>query len=71
MATTTLLKGHGLVEEGWPFIGTQVRARYRGSPGMGKCSCGEMSEMLPSTVARKRWHREHKDKVRAAIAAEQ
>lgn len=66
MATTTLLKGHGLRHEG----------RHRTSAGYvaggmapGKCSCGEKSDPLPSAAARKRWHRDHKDKVRAAQAS--
>lgn len=30
---------------------------------MAKCECGAMSDVLPSTNARKRWHREHKVEV--------
>lgn len=52
--------GHGLIDEGWPFIGTKIRASRRNGPGMGKCECGQMSDLLPSTAARKRWHKDHK-----------
>jgi hypothetical protein len=55
------LAGHGLIQEGWPFIGTHLQARYRSGPGMAKCECGSMSDVLPSASARKRWHRQHKE----------
>lgn len=29
------------------------------------CSCGAQSEELHSTAARQRWHRQHKDAIRA------
>jgi hypothetical protein len=59
------LAGHGLIREGWPFIGTNIEARHRTGPGMAKCECGAMSDVLPSTNARKRWHRGHKAEVDA------
>lgn len=61
----TRLAGHGLIAEGWPYIGTEVRKSHRSGHGMGKCECGTMSPMLPSTAARKRWHRDHKQEIRA------
>ena len=39
-------------------------------PGWPRCECGERAPTLPSDAARKRWHREHKEAVRAARAAE-
>ena len=32
-------------------------------PGQTRCQCGEWSPELPTTAARKRWHREHKQQV--------
>ena len=55
--------GHGLYGEGWPWIGTKIQALYRSGPGMAKCECGQMSDLLPSTAARKRWHAQHKQDV--------
>lgn len=54
------LSGHELRNEG--RIGG-----YGMSNGSGptKCSCGQKSPVLPSTGARKKWHREHKDQIRA------
>jgi hypothetical protein len=55
------LAGHELRNEGkvydvggWPVL-----------IGSGRCTCGERSPVLPTPAARKRWHREHKDTVRA------
>lgn len=61
------LTGHGLRHEGWAYIGTNIRATSEGAagPGMAKCECGAMSEMLRSRSARKRWHAQHKDELRA------
>jgi hypothetical protein len=33
--------------------------------GQGRCACGQVSPILPSTAARQRWHREHKQAVLA------
>lgn len=61
------LAGHELRYEGRVFdaavglVNSLVNGR-----GATRCSCGEWSPVLPSTAARKRWHREHKDAVRAA-----
>lgn len=32
-----------------------------GGEGRAKCSCGQLSSVLPSAYKRKQWHREHKD----------
>lgn len=70
----TRLAGHGLNYEGRalnedaPFTGAWVHY----SPGFWssdqregrtRCECGEWSPVLPSSAARKRWHREHKQQV--------
>ena len=57
-----VLKGHGLFAEGRVLAGYG----WGSGPGRGKCSCGALSETLPSTAARQRWHKEHKAEVRAA-----
>ena len=36
--------------------------------GPAVCSCGEQSEVLHGANARKRWHKQHKDDVRARRA---
>jgi hypothetical protein len=55
------LAGHTLPNEGRVF-GYQLGCMV----GSARCSCGEESPSLPSANARKKWHREHKDKIRAA-----
>jgi hypothetical protein len=57
------LPGHELKREGRIFdvLG------YRGKVGAAVCSCGWRSAVLDSDAARKRWHRDHKDAVRAAL----
>lgn len=59
--------GHTLRYEGAPF---DARGRVlfslpfkHGGPGRGKCSCGVLSDVLPSAGARQRWHRQHKAEV--------
>lgn len=64
MSAQVRVKGHTL-----PFEG-RVRSvyRYGSGPGHGRCSCGAASaDMLPSTAARQRWHRQHKSDVLAAV----
>lgn len=58
------LKGHGLFGEGHPCDATGRRSW--GSDGHGKCSCGALSESLPSNNQRKAWHRLHKAEILAA-----
>ena len=57
------IKGHGLVGEGAPHDaeGKRIWSVGTGGEGRGKCSCGELSEVLPSGMARKRWHKTHKE----------
>lgn len=74
----TNVPGHGLVGEGAGHAVNGCRegdcakgAAYRnwggiGGFGHGVCLCGAISPHLPSSTARKRWHAEHKDAVRAA-----
>ena len=72
MKGQTLLTGHTLFEEGRAVVhpdctvcrGLSWQARRR--KGHAKCSCGALSEHLTSGYQRKRWHREHKDEIRAA-----
>lgn len=41
---------------------------HTGNAGRGKCSCGELSDVLASGTARRAWHRKHKDDVAKAQA---
>jgi hypothetical protein len=64
------VKGHGLRGEGLAFV---QEPAYFGGPsgprmvfdqkGQGLCHCGAWSPILPTTAARRRWHREHKQAV--------
>lgn len=62
--TATSTGRHTLVAAGAPHNahGFQMPAAWGSTSGGGhaKCSCGEMSEDLASTNARKAWHRTHK-----------
>jgi hypothetical protein len=59
--------GHTLRAEGAPFdeAGAGPMYHYEGKVGRAKCSCGALSEMLPTNAARRRWHADHK----AAVVA--
>lgn len=59
------LAGHELLFEGQPC---GVHFYARNGNGLGKCSCGELSELLPTNAARQRWHRQHKADIAAKIA---
>lgn len=69
----TLVKGHTLTWEGEALVkpscteheclGGSVR-KTNTNHGHGLCSCGEMSGHEVTRAARKRWHREHKMRVR-------
>jgi len=63
MAIPNRLAGHELRNEGRVYGG--YSAGYINGPGRATCSCGFRSEELPSTNARKQWHRDHKARVRA------
>lgn len=60
----TIVPGHGLQFEGRAYDDDARWVLY-GKTGRGLCSCGELSPVLPSIAARKRWHREHKAEVKA------
>lgn len=67
MAGLFRVEGHALRREGAPYNddGTPAGSfvgdyHLRGGAGRGMCSCGEMSEVLPSSYKRRLWHREHK-----------
>lgn len=77
---STALPGHGLLNEGAAYTsgdctedrcypGSIPRRRWEGTSGRGHalCSCGAESPHLNSGNQRKRWHREHKMKVRAEL----
>lgn len=68
----TQLAGHGLLNEGAPFddAGDRVHVSTSG-PGRAKCSCGELSDPLPSGGARRRWHAAHKEAVRSSAQGSQ
>lgn len=57
------LVGHGLRMEGRVQLAGRLIGDGNGE-GRGSCTCGVDSPLLPSTAARKRWHREHKDAIR-------
>lgn len=65
MKGKTLVPGHTLIFEG-DALG---RSRGLSGPGEGGCSCGARSPRLETRAARKRWHKEHKDAIRAALPA--
>lgn len=67
----TQIPGHGLAREGYPHdesgnVLSNDLGKVRTSGfGQAKCSCGELSPRLSSTVARKEWHRDvHKPQFR-------
>lgn len=65
------IPGHGLRDEGAPFVVNQFQnivpawedntgvAGY----GRGVCQCGKYSPLLESAYQRKQWHREHKQEI--------
>jgi hypothetical protein len=70
--TSTRLVGHGLRAEGAAFFlfapGKVQRRLIGNGPGRGLCECGDVSDELPNRAARKRWHREHKEQIKAQPA---
>jgi len=55
------LAGHTLPYEGRVFDARDPRInRLVNGPGRAQCSCGEWSPDMPSTNARRKWHRAHK-----------
>lgn len=65
MKANTRLAGHELRNEGRVYD----PHGYVQSTGVSRCSCGDLSPVLESAAARKRWHREHKAAGWAAIQA--
>lgn len=57
------LAGHTLPNEGAIRDGI-----YIVTVGSTRCSCGIESPVLPSDNARRKWHRDHKDTIRAQEA---
>lgn len=57
MPRNTRVSGHWLIQEGWPHDSTGRQLRRDALQGRGKCSCGALSDWLPTTAARQRWHR--------------
>lgn len=67
MPKQLIVKGHTLPFEGrvYGYLG------LASGPGLGRCSCGVTSgKQLPTTAARQRWHREHKQAVIDRLASE-
>lgn len=60
-----LVPGHTLAFEGAPHTDEGHRDGRWGAAGSGraKCSCGDLSDVLSTTRARKQWHRDHKTDV--------
>lgn len=60
--TGARVSGHTLIDEGAAHDanGRRPYGLSRRGDGHGRCSCGALSERLPSANARKRWHRDHK-----------
>lgn len=56
------LAGHTLAFEGAPHDEQGRRLGWSGVAGYGRarCSCGELSEELPSGALRRAWHVDHK-----------
>ena len=68
MPENTRVAGHSLLWDGAPHNdqGQRIAHVYlmeKGGEGRGKCSCGTLSDVLPSKGARQRWHKEHKAEV--------
>lgn len=69
MKRHTAIPGHGLLNEGAPFMiaedGQTIRRYPYGTSGYGRgvCRCGEMSDLLHSAGQRRRWHAAHKASV--------
>ena len=60
----SVVKGHSLLFEGAAHDEHGARLyHHTGNAGRGMCSCGELSQVLPSGTARKAWHRQHKAEV--------
>lgn len=68
----TEVRGHGLQSEGAAHdsIGRRLRNSSGASgDGRAKCSCGVLSDVVPSGNQRKIWHKQHKAAVVEGLAA--
>lgn len=57
---------HSIVERGHAHDddGVLKPALYNSSVwGRARCACGALSPGLPSTLARQRWHRDHRERL--------
>ncbi len=61
------LAGHELPNEGRLY----ENGIYPVQQGVGVCSCGDKSQVLPSANARKKWHRDHKNDIRSELGLAQ
>lgn len=61
------LAGQGVAGEGaaHEFDRAGYRWRILGHTGFALCSCGAHSPVYDTTAARKQWHRNHKNAIRA------
>lgn len=62
MKKDTRLAGHGLRNEGRVYQGGIRLVQV----GKGRCECGAESPVLRSNSQRQKWHRDHKNDIRAA-----
>lgn len=70
MRLNTRVSGHTLIAEGWAHDDNGEPAHGRSGEGRAKCSCGDLSDPLPSASARKMWHRDHKAAKAASLRDE-
>ncbi len=68
-ASGARLSGHVLPYDGRLQVAGRLADGDANASGRTVCSCGEESPLLPSTNARRQWHRDHKDRIRAEMAA--
>ncbi|MFE6966988.1 hypothetical protein ACFVAJ_17890 [Agromyces sp. NPDC057679] len=70
MPRNTRVSGHGLAAEGAAHDDVGNRT-HSGTSGEGRalCSCGELSDILATGGARKRWHADHKQAAAAQADA--
>jgi CDGSH-type Zn-finger protein len=66
---STRLAGHALQSEGKPYMLTEEWSghpdvRADGPGGYALCECGTSSGWMTSDGQRKRWHADHKEKIR-------
>lgn len=63
-AWTTRLPGHSLPLKGRVQLAGRLIGDGNGE-GSAACSCGAYSPLLPSSRARRKWHRDHKNDIRS------